>query len=57
MTDLLILIAVAGAAAAIGAWLGIVVIARPMGRALDHADEDRGTTTMEESHDESTEGD
>jgi hypothetical protein len=57
MTDVLILLAVAAATAAVGTWVGIVLIARPLGRALDRADDDRGSTTMSDASGESAGGD
>ena len=53
MTDLLIVIAVAAVAAAVGIWLGIVLIAPRLGRALDRADEARGAATTEDANGES----
>ncbi len=52
MTDLLILIVVAAAAAAGGVWLGIVLIAPRINRAIDRAETSPDEATKEDANGE-----
>ena len=52
MTDLLILIVVAAVAAAVGIWLGIVLIAPRINRAIDRAETSPDEATKEDANGE-----